>query len=403
MNAIERRIDLLAGAVITASLVIGAACGPADAPPESEELTMARIATAPFGTLPDGRAVSAFTLRNREGIEVAIINYGAIITHLRVPDRDGVLGDVALGFNTLEGYLDGSPYFGAIVGRYGNRIADGRFTLDGTEYQLATNNAPNHLHGGDVGFDKVLWDAEPFELDADDEGGPGAGVRLTYASTDGEEGYPGNLTTVVTYTLRDDNALAVDYALSTDAATPANVTQHTYFNLATGGDVLGHELTLNADHFTPVNATLIPTGTIAPVAGTPFDFTAGKPIGLDIEADDEQLRIGGGYDHNFVLNRDDADADAVDRGLVLAASVHDPGSGRVLDVYTTEPAVQLYSGNFLDGTLTGKNGGPYGLRSGFCLETQRYPDSPNQPAFPTTIVRPGADYHSRTVFQFSTR
>jgi len=392
----------MTGAMAWVALAAVAACGSSPDPEaEMSEPTPVRLSSAPFGTLPDGRDVTAFTLRSAAGTEVVVIDYGAIITHLRVPDRNDEPGDVALGFDTLEGYLGESPYFGAIVGRYGNRIAGGRFELDGVSYQLATNNGPNHLHGGAIGFDKVMWRAEPFERNAMAEGGPAAGVRLTYLSADGEEGYPGNLTTAVTYTLGENGALVVDYELSTDAPTPANITQHTYFNLAGEGDVLGHELRLNADRFTPVDATMIPTGEIVAVADTPFDFTVSKTIGNDIGADHAQLKAGGGFDHNFIINRDAA-ADAVDRGLVLAARAHDPGSGRVLEVYTTEPAVQFYSGNFLDGSITGKGGAAYGHRAGFCLETQRYPDSPNQPSFPSTIVRPGENYHSRTVFRFAT-
>ena len=358
-----------------------------------------RIIEAPFGTLPDGRAVRSYTLRNGSGMEMVAINYGATITHLRVPDAAGNPGDVVLGFDTLEGYLADPPYFGAVVGRYGNRIAAGRFTLDGVAYELATNNGPNHLHGGVVGFDKVLWDVEILETEGD--AGPAEALRMTYVSPDGEEGYPGTVTTVVTYTLGEDNTLAVDYAITTDAPTPVNVTQHTYFNLAGGGDVLGHELTLNADSLTPVDSSLIPTGEIEAVAGTPFDFRTAKPIGRDINSESEQITFGGGYDHNFVLNRGEGGATA--EQLILAAEVFDPGSGRVLQVRTTEPGVQFYSGNFLDGSIRGKDGGPYEYRSGFCLETQHYPDSPNQPTFPSTIVRPGETYQSRTDFSFSTR
>ncbi len=395
-NAARATSFALAGGLV----VLLAAC--ADPAQEATNVAVERVASAPFGVLPDGRAVTAYTLRNAGGMVVVAIDYGAIITHLRVPDAAGEFGDVALGFDSLDGYVADPPYFGAVVGRYGNRIAAGRFTLDGTEYELATNNGPNHLHGGVVGFDKVLWAVEVIELDDNDEGGPAGALRMTYVSPDGDEGYPGTVTAQVTYTLRDDNALAIDYAITTDAPTPVNVTQHTYFNLATSGDVLAHELTLNADHYTPVDSTLIPTGEIVPVADTPFDFTIAKPIGREISADNEQLAFGGGYDHNFVLNRD-VDADAMDRALVLAAKVFDPGSGRVLEVLTTEPGVQFYSGNFLDGTITGKNGGPYEHRSGFCLETQHYPDSPNQPSFPSTILRPGEVYDSRTVFRFSVR
>lgn len=352
----------------------------------------ATVSVEPFGQMPDGRAVEVFTLANASGMRVRAIDYGGIILSLEVPDRDGQVTDVALGYEHLEGYLEETPYFGAIIGRYGNRIAGGAFTLEGETYTLAVNNGPNHLHGGLVGFDKVIWDAEPFENDT------GAGVIFTYTSADGEEGYPGTLTTRVTYTLTDRNELIFDYHATTDKATPVNLTQHTYFNLAGdgSGDILGHELTLRAESYTPVDATLIPTGEIAPVAGTPFDFTTGKPIGAEIDADDEQLRYGGGYDHNFVVDRRQC-------GLVHAAQVYEPTSGRVMDVHTTELGVQFYTGNFLDGSITGKSGHVYEHRNGFCLETQHYPDSPNQPEFPTTILLPGEEYTSQTVYAFSVR
>lgn len=349
------------------------------------------VSRAPFGVLPDGKAVDVFTLTNPNGMEVRAITYGGIIVSLRVPDRDGRLGDIVLGYDSLDGYLEDSPYFGAIVGRYANRIAKGRFSLDGHVYSLATNNGPNHLHGGVRGFDKVVWDAEPFEGDS------GVGVVFTHTSPDGDEGYPGAVTVRVMYTLTPSDELIVDYAATTDRATPINLSQHSYFNLAGDGrrDVLEHVLWINAAQFTPVDATLIPTGGIAPVAGTPFDFTQPTTIGARIETDHEQLRNGGGYDHNFVLDREGS-------GLEHAARVEEPSSGRVLDIYTTEPGLQFYSGNFLDGTITGKGGQVYGHRYGFCLETQHYPDSPNQPEFPSTILRPGEEYRSRTVFAFST-
>jgi aldose 1-epimerase len=342
--------------------------------------------------MPDGRAVEVFTLTNANGMRVRVIDYGGIIVSLEVPDRDGQVADVALGYDALEEYLEETPYFGAIIGRYGNRIAGGSFTLEGKTYTLAVNNGPNHLHGGLVGFDKVVWDAEPFE------NATGAGVIFTYKSADGEEGYPGNLTSRVTYTLTDENELIFDYHATTDKATPINLTQHTYFNLAGdgSGNILGHELTLNAQSFTPVDATLIPTGDLVPVAGTPFDFTTGKLIGAEIDADDEQLRYGGGYDHNFVIDRSQS-------GRVHAARVYEPTTGRVMDVHTTEPGVQFYTGNFLDGSITGKSGHVYEHRHGFCLETQHYPDSPNQPEFPSTILRPGEEYSSQTIYTFGVR
>jgi len=349
----------------------------------------ASISRAPFGRMADGSEVEVFTLTNARGIEVRAITYGAIIVSLRTPDRAGRMDDIVLGHDSLGGYLRHSPYFGAIVGRYGNRIAQGRFTLDGTTYHLATNDGPNHLHGGVRGFDKVVWGAEPFRSDS------GVGVTFTYTSPDGDEGYPGTLVARVTYRLTDHDELIVDYHATTDKPTPVNLTQHTYFNLAGDGrrDILDHELWINADSMTPVDSTLIPTGVIAPVEGTPFDFRTPTAIGARIGADHRQLRFGGGYDHNFVLRQEDA---AIER----AARVVEPSTGRALDIYTTEPGLQFYSGNFLDGSVTGKGGRVYQRRFGFCLETQHYPDSPNQPRFPSTILRPGQEYRSRTVFVF---
>jgi aldose 1-epimerase len=344
---------------------------------------------APFGQLPDGRRVELFTLRNTHGVEVNVMTYGAIITSIRTPDADGHVADVALGFDSLSGYLGSSPYFGAIVGRYANRIAGGRFALDGVEYHLARNNGPNSLHGGVRGFDKVLWTGEPTEK----------GVRLRYTSADGEEGYPGAVTVAVNYTLTDDNELIVDYDASTTKATPLNLSQHTYWNLhgEGTGTILDLRLMLNASAFTPVDSTLIPTGKIVPVEGTPFDFRQPTPIGARIDQANEQLRFGRGYDHNWVL-------DLPSPGVLTAvARLDDPVSGRVLEVRTTEPGIQFYSGNFLDGSIKGKGGHVYGRRSGLCLETQHFPDSPNHANFPSTILRPGARYQSRTVFAFSTR
>lgn len=352
------------------------------------------ITRAAFGTTAEGESVHLYMLTNAHGLEMQVTDYGGIITSLRVPDRSGEFADVVLGFDSIAPYLTNPPYFGALIGRYGNRIAGGRFTLDGETYTLATNNGPNHLHGGRTGFDKVLWQVESFER-ADE-----VGLMLSYTSPDGEEGYPGTLRTRVTYTLTNDNEVVVDYHATTDKATPVNLTQHSYFNLAGADarDVLDHVVTLNADRFTPVDSTLIPTGELRAVDGTPFDFRTPTPIGARIDEDDAQLRHGLGYDHNFVLNKPNG---AGPDEPTLAARVYEPTSGRVLEIRTTEPGMQFYSGNFLDGTLTGKNGVVYRHRSGFAMETQHFPDSPNQPAFPSTMLRPGEEYRSRTVFRFT--
>jgi aldose 1-epimerase len=333
--------------------------------------------------------VHAFTLRNPHGVEVVLISYGAIIVSVRVPDRRGRLDDVVLGHESLDGYRERSRYFGALVGRYANRIANGRFTLDGRTYQLATNNGPNHLHGGLRGFDKVVWSGEPFERGGD------AGVRFARVSPDGEEGYPGALDVRVAYTLTAGNALEIEYEATTDRATPLNLTNHSYFNLGGEGrgDITDHELTLDADAYTPADAGQIPTGEIAPVAGTPFDFRKPAPIGARIDDDHAQLRLGGGYDHNFVLAR-------AGDSLARAAHVVEPASGRTLTVHTTEPAIQVYAGNKLDGSIAGKHGHVYGRRSALCLETQHFPDSPNHPNFPSTILRPGERFVSKTVYGF---
>jgi len=373
--------------VVTAVLVVGAGC----ARRETARPQGANVKRERFGALPDGRTVDAFTLTNARGVAVRAITYGGIITSILVPDRNGHAGDIVLGYDSLAGYLKASPYFGAIIGRYGNRIANARFTLDGKTYHLPANDGKNSLHGGTVGFDKVVWDAQPLPPDS------GAGIVLSHTSPSGDQGYPGALTVHVTYRLTDRNELIVDYEATTDAPTPVNLTQHSYFDLAGAGagDILGHWLTISADSFTPIDSTLIPTGKLAPVAGTPFDFRSATPIGARINTADEQLKRGRGYDHNFVLNG----SPSLDH-LVHAAHVLEPGSGRTLDVYTSEPGIQFYSGNFLDGTITGKAGRVYGHRFGFCLETQHYPDSPNQRAFPSTILRPGRTYRSRTIFTF---
>ena len=349
----------------------------------------------PFGKLPDGRTAQLFTLRAADGFAVEVSDYGGIIVRLLAPDRAGKFADVTLGYGDVAGYVAKSPYFGALIGRVGNRIAGGKFTLDGKTYPLATNNTPGgipcHLHGGGAGFDKKLWTAEPLVRD----GRPA--LRLTLTSPAGEEGYPGTLRVEVTYSLTVDRGLRIDYSATTDAATPVNLTNHAYFNLRGEGrgDILGHELTLHATRYTPVNTGLIPTGELAPVVGTPFDFLQPHAIGARIGENHEQLERGLGYDHNFVL------AEAPRREPVLAARVTEPETGRVMDVLTTEPGVQFYTGNFLDGTITGKAGQAYAKRDGFCLETQHFPDSVNQPRFPSTILRPGQTYRSTTIYRFS--
>ncbi len=335
-----------------------------------------------------GAPVAIYTL-STHNMELRVAEYGATILSLRVPDRQGHVDDVVLGFDSLAEYTRSPRYLGAVVGRYGNRIAHGRFTLDGRTYQLATNNGPNHLHGGVRGFDKVIWKGEPFTH------GDTVGVTMRYTSRDGEEGYPGKLPATVTYTLRPDHSLEIHYEATTDAPTPINLTQHSFFNLAGAGtgDVLGHQLTLFASHYTPIDSTSIPTGEIAPVAGTPFDFRVPTAIGAHIAADDRQIKMGEGYNHNFVLDR-------TGPGLFHAAHVSEPTSGRTLDIYTTEPGVQFFTANSLDGTTIGKGGRPYLRHYGLCLETQHFPDSPNEPQFPSAILRPGETYRSTTVYAF---
>jgi aldose 1-epimerase len=349
-----------------------------------------KLEKQPFGTTEDGTAVDRYTLSNANGMKVQITNYGGIVTSILVPDRNGKLADVVLGYDNLDGYLKNNPYFGCIVGRYGNRIARGKFKIDGKEYSLATNNGPNHLHGGIKGFDKVVWTAKEIH------GQQTVGLELSYRSKDGEEGYPGNLAVTVAYTLTNDNALRIDYQATTDQPTICNLTNHSYFNLKDAGatPILDHELLLDADYITPVDSTLIPTGKLQPVAGTPFDFKTPTAIGARIDAADEQIRFGRGYDHNFVLNGQPGK-------LRLVGRLSEPTSGRVLEVWTTEPGIQFYSGNFLDGSITGKNGTVYQFRHGLCLETQHYPDSPNQPNFPTTVLKPGEKYQTTTIYKFS--
>jgi len=385
----RQTISLIATVLLLTAL--GCAIGsnppaPADTPSRKE----AMVSQASFAKTPDGENVDVFKLTNAQGLEARIINYGGIVISLRVPDRDGRLDDIALGYDNLDDYLKSSPYFGAIIGRYGNRIARGRFTLDGKTYKLATNNGPNHLHGGVKGFDKVVWKAESFK-NADS-----AGVIFTHDSRDGDEGYPGTLKARVTYALNDRNELVIDYLVTTDKATPVNLTHHTYFNLAGEGkrDILDHQMMINADRYIPIDPTSIPTGVLASVEGTPFDFRNPMPIGSRINQSDPQLTNGKGYDHTFVLNRQG-------EGLVRAARVVEPTTGRILEVSTTEPGVQFYTGNFLDGSITGKSGQAYKQRFGFCLEPQHFPDSPNRPNFPTTILKPGEESRSKTVFAFS--
>jgi aldose 1-epimerase len=347
----------------------------------------------PFGTTPDGAVVERFTLASASGVTITVLSYGGVIQSVFAPDRAGALADVTLGYDALDGYLRDKSYLGALVGRYANRIRAGKFSLDGREYTLATNAGGNHLHGGIRGFNRAVWTTEPFS------DGDNIGLVLGHVSPDGDEGYPGTVSTRVTYTLTPDGALVIDFFATADAPTPANLTQHSYFDLAgTGiGDILDHTLELFASRFTPVDAQLIPTGELRPVQGTPFDFTTAEKIGARINDADEQLRLAGGYDHNFVVDHD------AESELVVAARLTDPLSGRGLDIHTTEPGIQCYSGNFLDGTVTGKAGVPLRYRSGLALETQHFPNSPNEPTFPSTILRPGVEHRSRTVYHFVVR
>lgn len=348
-----------------------------------------RINKTIFGYMPDSAEIFLFTLENSNGFEVGIINYGGIIQSVLVPDSAGNKTDVVLGFDNLQNYIEKNPYFGCITGRYANRIAQGKFTIDSMEYQLDLNNGPNSLHGGFKGFDKQVWNAEEFTNDTL------VGIVLTYLSPAGDQGYPGNLDVSVTYTLNNENELRIDYQAVTDETTVVNLTNHSYFNLDDGGQspILDHQLKIMADSFTPTDETLIPTGEIHPVEGTPMDFTSFKTIGEEITVDYKPLEIAGGYDHNYVLNNEE-------EGLRLVAIAREPDSGRKMEVYTTEPGLQFYSGNFLDGTFTGKNGAVYHKNHGFCLETQHFPDSPNQPGFPSTVLRPDEVYTSTTIYKF---
>lgn len=345
-----------------------------------------------FGQTGSGDSVTLFTIKGKDGFEVKLMNYGGIITHLMVPDKNGKFEDIVLGFDDLESYLTKQPpYFGAIVGRYGNRIASGKFSLNGIEYNLAKNNGPNHLHGGIKGFDKVVWDAEAFVGETE------AGVRLKYLSKDMEEGYPGNLNVEVTYTVKPGHELHIDYFATTDKPTIVNLTQHSYFNLTGSAkrDILDHEVMIRANDLIPVDAALIPTGELMPVAGTPFDFNQTAPVGSRIGDDHEQLKLGGGYDHCWVLNKSGKDE------LEWVIKMSEPVSGRVFELATTEPGVQFYTGNFLDGSLTGKESVNYQHRYGLCFEPQHYPDSPNQPNFPSVVLNPGEEYKTTTIWKFS--
>lgn len=383
-------IKLSMSILLSTVLVLGIVCSGGEKENViSEEVNIMEQA---FQKIHDGKQISLYTLKNANGIEVKITNYGGKIVSLMVPDRSGQFGDVVLGYETIDEYINGNPYFGALIGRYGNRIAKGKFTLNNKECTLAVNNGDNALHGGIKGFNDVVWDARPFKS------GDGEALELAYLSKDGEEGYPGNLSVKVIYTLTGNNELKIDYSASTDKTTVLNLTHHSFFNLAGEGkgDILEHELMINADRFTPVDDGLIPTGELRSVKGTPMDFTGAAVIGKRIDQDDEQLKFGGGYDHNWVLNK-------TGDKLSLAATVYEPTAGRFMEVFTTEPGLQFYAGNFLDGSDIGKGGKAYKYRSAFCLETQHFPDSPNHPEFPSTVLNPGETYTQHTIYKFSTK
>ncbi len=354
-----------------------------------------KIMKKPFGKLKNGQEIDVYTLENKNGLKTGIINFGARQVSLFVPDKNGKFKDILFGFDKIEDYEAENPYFCAIIGRYGNRIGKGRFSLDGKEYVLACNNDENHLHGGKKGFDSVVWN-----FVSSDENENGVSLTLSYLSKDGEEGYPGNLKVFVTYTLSNNDELIIGYKATTDKKTVCNLTQHNYHNLGGhgSGDILSHQLMVNADNFTPVDKGLIPTGEIKPVKGTDFDFTKPTAIGARINNKDQQLIFGKGYDHNFVLNKDGKEGE-----MTLAASVFDPKSGRIMEVFTEEPGIQFYSGNFLDGTNIGKDGTVYNHRNAFCLETQHYPDSPNKPDFPSVVLKPGEEYSTKTIYKFSAK
>jgi aldose 1-epimerase len=375
-----------------ASAGLGAACIVGCAPMPTPTNTVGTISQAPFGKMPDGAPVAIYTLRNSKGMEARIMTYGGIVQSLKVPDKNGKFDDVVLGYDNLEGYLTNSPYFGALIGRYGNRIGGAKFMLEGKTCTLAINNGPNSLHGGIKGFDKVVWQAQSW-LTPD-----GPALELTYVSKDGEEGFPGNLKVTAIYTLTDNNELHLHFSATTDQPTICNLTHHSYFNLRGqgNGDILGHEVYINADKTTPVDKDLIPTGEYAPVAGTPFDFRRPTAIGARINDPDQQLQFGPGYDHNWVINKPLGK-------LGLQARVYEPATGRVMEVWSTEPGLQFYAGNSLDGTITGKDGKVYQRRNAFCMEPQHYPDSPNKPMFPTTELKPDETYQNTILYRFNVK
>jgi aldose 1-epimerase len=363
-------------AVVVAGMAVGSAFGAGS------------VTSQPFGKMPDGTEISVYTLKNTHGVEARIINYGGIVVSLKVPDKTGVPGDVVLGYDNLDDYIKASPYFGCLVGRYGNRIAKGKFTLNGAEYNLATNNIGNHLHGGIKGFDKVVWTAKPVD------GKTGPALELKYTSRDGEEGYPGTLSVTALYTVTEKNELKLEFTAMTDKPTVCNLTHHSYFNLAGKGDILGHAVMIKSSRFTPVDETFIPTGELRPVEGTPFDFRKATAIGARINVKDEQLKFGLGYDHNWVIDK------PVGK-LALMAEVREAASGRIMQVLSTEPGLQFYSGNFLDGSNVGKGGVAYQYRTGFCMEPQHYPDSPNKPDFPSVVLNPGQVYHNTIIYRLT--
>ncbi|HEY3854125.1 MAG TPA: aldose epimerase family protein [Verrucomicrobiae bacterium] len=349
----------------------------------------AGISVGPFGQLPDGAPVSIFSLRNTKGVEARVSNYGGILVSFTAPDRDGNMADIVLGYDQLQGYLDKTPYFGALVGRCANRIANAKFILDETTYSLAINNGPNSLHGGKKGFDKVIWQPTMTRV------ATGPALELTYYSVDGEEGYPGNLNVKAVYSLDENDSLRVDLSATTDQTTIVNLTQHTYFNLAGKGDVLSHQVQIEADRFTPVDATMIPTGELKSVTGTPFDFRQPSAIGARIDADNEQIKLGHGYDHNFVVNNPAGQIGKI-------ARVSEPSGGRVLEIFSDWPGVQFYTANHLDGSIRGKGGWVYQRRNGFCLEPQNFPDSPNHPNFPSIVLKAGQTYRHTVIYKLST-